>query len=130
MIGNVIVQLTVKKQNALLSVKHHHTVSPKQHRPTVVNLKNQQPNVVNVKILHVQVEMLVTLLHLDAKLWNFNAQVTVLPILMQKRRHKKLHAHNLHHFANNVAPDGEQGAMDANMCTTMNQCISSVVYYK
>ena len=74
MIGNVIVQLTVKKQNALLSVKHHHTVSPTQHRPTVVNLKNQQPNVVNVKILHVQVEMLVTLLHLDAKLWNFNAQ--------------------------------------------------------
>jgi hypothetical protein len=102
-IGNVIVQLIVKNLNALLSVKNHHTASPKHHRPTVANLKNQQPNVVNVKILQVQVEMLVTLLHSDAKLWNFNAQVTVLPKLMQKRHHAKLHAHNLHHFANNVA---------------------------
>jgi len=34
------------------------------------------------------------------------------------------------HFANNVTPVGEQGAMGANMCTTMNQFISNVIIYK
>jgi len=112
-IGNVTVQQIAKNLNVHLSVKNHHIVNPKHHQPiAVVVMQMQQKkkmvpkqNVVDATkktVLLLPVVKLETVHHLDAKLWNCNAQVTAPPKPTPKKHLAKPLALNLHLFAHNV----------------------------
>ena len=111
-IGNVTDQLIVKNLNVPLSVKNHHIVNHKHHQQIAVVVMpmprkktGRKQNVVDVtkKMLLLLLEVkLETVPHLDAKLWNYNAPVTVPQKLMPKKHLAKQLALNLHPFAHNV----------------------------